>query len=199
MQKNRKIAAIQISTTAKSTKIGLGWASYKKNNCHPEHDQSGNYWHNQSAMETFDETHSCSKSQLCGCLSTNERAAIVDQWEVRDLSRQNFTPPPTSQFWCQEVPSRLKASWHLNFYELMHLTFPVTLSLFSSSKSLKIQILSYSLNACLAVRFIAKNGDFEKPENSLKNTQSLSETLLMFFWLTKWTNCELIGLPFREG
>ena len=94
MQKNWKISAIQISTTAKYAEIGLGWAGHKKNNCHPEHDQSDDYWHNQSAMETFDETHSCSKSQLCGWFSTNERAGIVDQSERRDLSRQNFTPPP---------------------------------------------------------------------------------------------------------
>ena len=132
----------------------------------------------------------------------------IDQWESRDcrpMRRQGFVAPElhTSSLLPILVPGSAKPAESFLTPQLLW-TYALNISsdpfsLISSSKSLKIQILSYSLNACLAVRFIAKNGDFEKPENSLKNTQSLSETLLMFFWLTKWTNCELIGLPFREG
>ena len=73
-------------TPVKSTETGLGSALRKKYNCHPEHYQSDNYQHNQSAVETFLGNAAVSKSQLCVEISTNERAPIVGQ---RDLSRQN--------------------------------------------------------------------------------------------------------------
>ena len=93
-------------TPVKSTETGLGSALRKKYNCHPEHYQSDNYQHNQSAMATFLGKRSCVPKVSCVLRSRPMRERRSSANEI--CRARTHTSASSLQFWCQDQPRFLK-------------------------------------------------------------------------------------------